>query len=281
MTYPIPNEALDDRLGWSARPAPARPTMPASGVERLLLQSGARVVIVDPLGVWWGLRLRGGRQAIAVQRSDLRRRAWRLALNEQAGALIGETVATMAESCIVDLSGLGTKAAERRFMLAFLEALYRHVSGEPVHLVFDEADMWAPQRLLDNRRWPEAAGHDGDDRSPRSGQGLHPVADHSAAGRAQQGRAQPGDGLIAFKLTASQDRDAIGAWIEGQADRRRARRSWPRCRRCSAGRAWSGSGRGILETVAIPAKATFDSSRTPKRGERKRQESEAAGISKA
>jgi hypothetical protein len=27
------------------------------------------------------------------------------------------------------------------------------------------------------------------------------------------------DGLVAFKLTASQDRDALGAWIEGQADR--------------------------------------------------------------
>jgi len=27
------------------------------------------------------------------------------------------------------------------------------------------------------------------------------------------------DILIAMKLTASQDRDAIGAWIEGQADR--------------------------------------------------------------
>ena len=27
------------------------------------------------------------------------------------------------------------------------------------------------------------------------------------------------DGLLAFKLTASQDRDALDAWIEGQADK--------------------------------------------------------------
>jgi hypothetical protein len=27
------------------------------------------------------------------------------------------------------------------------------------------------------------------------------------------------DGLVAFKLTSSQDRAALGAWIEGQADR--------------------------------------------------------------
>ena len=48
-----------------------------------------------------------------------------------------------------DLSGLGTKAAERRFMLAFLTALYRGTQGSPVHLVIDEADMFAPQKLLD------------------------------------------------------------------------------------------------------------------------------------
>jgi len=32
------------------------------------------------------------------------------------------------------------------------------------------------------------------------------------------------DILIAMKLTASQDRDAIGAWIEGQADRQDGKR---------------------------------------------------------
>jgi hypothetical protein len=58
----------------------------------------------------------------------------------------------MAESCILDLSELGTKAAERRFMLAFLTALYKHgATGEPLHVVFDEADMWAPQRSSTRR----------------------------------------------------------------------------------------------------------------------------------
>ena len=32
------------------------------------------------------------------------------------------------------------------------------------------------------------------------------------------------DILIAMKLTASQDRDAIGGWIEGQADRQDSKR---------------------------------------------------------
>ena len=52
----------------------------------------------------------------------------------------------MAESCIVSLGGFGTKVGERRFMLAFLERLYRRATGEPFHIIFDEADLWAPQR---------------------------------------------------------------------------------------------------------------------------------------
>jgi len=69
-----------------------------------------------------------------------------LPLTEHAGALIGETVPGMRESCILDLSMLGTRAAERRFMLAFPTNLYKRAADEPLHMVFDQADMWAPQR---------------------------------------------------------------------------------------------------------------------------------------
>ena len=77
------------------------------------------------------------------------------------------------------------------------------------------------------------------------------------------------DILIAMKLTASQDRDAIGGWIEGQADRQEGKRilgDLPRLQQ-GEGYLWA-PGRGILERAAFPAIRTFDSSRTPKRGER-------------
>jgi hypothetical protein len=76
------------------------------------------------------------------------------------------------------------------------------------------------------------------------------------------------DILIAMKLTASQDRDAIGAWIEGQADRQEGKRilgDLPRLQR-GEGYLWA-PGHGILDRVGFPAIRTFDSSRTPKRGE--------------
>jgi hypothetical protein len=77
------------------------------------------------------------------------------------------------------------------------------------------------------------------------------------------------DILIAMKLTASQDRDAIGAWIEGQADRQEGKRilaELPRLQR-GQGYLWA-PGHGLLDRIRFPPIRTFDSSRTPKRGER-------------
>jgi hypothetical protein len=77
------------------------------------------------------------------------------------------------------------------------------------------------------------------------------------------------DILITMKLTASQDRDAIGAWIEGQGDRQEGKRilgDLPRLQR-GEGYLWA-PGHGILNRVEFPPIRTFDSSRTPKRGER-------------
>ncbi|MCC8949308.1 hypothetical protein H8A97_30455 [Bradyrhizobium sp. Arg62] len=142
----IPDAALDDRLGFVGTAGSGK-TYNAGGCIERLLDKGARVVVVDPLDVWWGLRLiADGLSPSRYSMPIFGGAHGDLPLSENAGALIGETVAGMAESCIVSLGGLQTKASERRFMLAFLDAIYRKANGEPVHLVFDEADLWAPQK---------------------------------------------------------------------------------------------------------------------------------------
>lgn len=263
MTYPIPDAALDDRLGWIGTAGSGKTYNAGSGVERLL-DSGARVVIVDPLDVWWGLRLTADGKPSRFTLPIFGGEHGDLPLNEHAGKLIGETVANMAESCIVSLGGLDTKAAERRFMLAFLEAVYRHASFNPVHLVFDEADLWAPQKALEPKLQSLM------EQIVRRGRvrGFIPWLITQRPAVISKDVLSQVDGLVAFKLTASQDRDALGGWIEGQADKQQGKdilASLPAMQR-GQGVVWVPA-RGILETVSFPAKQTFDSSRTPTRGE--------------
>lgn len=282
MTYPIPDAALDDRLGFVGTAGSGKTFNAGSGVERVLAAAG-RVVIPDPLGVWYGLALGADGKTEPPWRAAKKLVIFGgehgdLPLGEQHGALIGETVAGMAESAVLDLSGLGTKAAERRFMLAFLTALYRHATGDPLHLVFDEADMWAPQKL-----W--AAGRGRDEGEPakllgmmetvvRRGRikGFIPWLITQRPAVLSKDVLSQVDGLIAFKLTATQDRDALDDWIEGQADRAQGKAikdSLPTLP-VGTGVVWLPS-RGILETAAFPPKLTFDSSRTPKRGEKRQR----------
>ncbi len=264
----IPDEALDDRIGIVGTAGSGKTYTAGLGVERILDRKG-RVIIPDPLGVWYGLRsLADGRPSpykvviFGGPHGDL-------PINEHAGALIGETVAGMAESAIVDLSEFGTKASERRFMLAFLTALYRKANGEPVHLIFDEADMWAPERLLDKEG--EAAKLLGMmETVVRRGRikGFIPWLISQRPAVLSKNVLSQADGLIAMKLTSSQDRKALQAWVEGQADAaawKDINAALPTLER-GTGVVWLPS-RGILETSVFPAKRTFDSSRTPKRGE--------------
>ena len=163
-------------------------------------------------------------------------------------------------------SELGSNAARRRFMAAFAEALYE-ANEEPLHLVLDEADLWAPQRPL-----PDQTGLLGHiEEIVRRGRvrGFTPWLITQRPAVVHKDVLSQADILIAMKLTASQDRDAIGGWIEGQADRQEGKRilgDLPRLQQ-GEGYLWA-PGRGILERAAFPTIRTFDSSRTPKRGER-------------
>jgi hypothetical protein len=269
-SHPIPDAALDDRLAFIGTSGAGKTYSAGTAVEKLL-HAKARVVVVDPLGVWWGLRLTADGERAGFPLVIFGGAHGDLPLTEHAGSLIGETAATMGESCIIDLSGLPSKAAERRFMLAFLDAIYRKADPtkiDPFHIVFDEADLWAPQRssepMLQSRM----------EEIVRRGRvkGFIPWLITQRPAVLSKDVLSQADGLIAFKLTASQDRDAIGAWIEGQADRVQGKEilaSLPAMQR-GEGVVWI-PGRGVLETATFPTKVTFDSSRTPKRGEVRRE----------
>jgi uncharacterized protein len=258
-------DALDDRIAIVGTAGSGK-TYAAKGFVERLLDIGARVAIVDPLGVWWGLRASADGSAAGYPVVVFGGRHADVPITTEMGAALGRMIATEALVCVVDLSELGSNAARRRFMAAFSDALYE-ANEEPLHLVLDEADLWAPQRPL-----PDQTGLLGHiEEIVRRGRvrGFIPWLITQRPAVVHKDVLSQADILIAMKLTASQDRDAIGAWIEGQADRQEGKRilgDLPRLQR-GEGYLWA-PGRGILERAAFPTIRTFDSSRTPKRGER-------------
>lgn len=271
MRHPIPRDALDDRLGFIGTSGSGKTYNAGSAVE-ILLSNKQRVVIIDPLGVWWGLRLNSDGKAKGFDIAIFGGPHGDLPLTENAGALIGETAIGMTESCIIDLSELKSRAAERRFMVAFLETIYRKATGDPFHLIVDEADLFAPQR-------PQAGdevllGHM--ENIVRRGRvkGFIPWIISQRPAVVNKNVLSQVDGLLAFKLTSVQDRDALDSWIEGQADKAQGKEikaSLPTLQ-IGQGIVWL-PGHQILRTADFPKKATFDSSRRLKRGEKSKARS--------
>lgn len=261
----LPAAALDERVAIVGTAGSGK-TYAAKGWVERLLQQGARICVVDPLGVWWGLRadadgVRPGYPVIVFggRHADV-------PLDETMGAPLGHLIGKRDLACVVDLSELGSSAARRRFMAAFAEAVFE-ANEEPLHLVLDEADLWAPQRPL-----PDANLLLGRiEEIVRRGRvrGFIPWLITQRPAVIHKDVLSQADILIAMKLTSSQDRDAIGGWIEGQADRIEGKRilaDLPKLGR-GDGYLWAPGG-GVLERVSFPAITTFDSSRSPKRGER-------------
>lgn len=275
MRYPIPSEAFDDRIAFVGTSGSGKTYAALGALARLLKMSGSRAIMVDALGAMWGLRAQeDGKTASGFDIVIFGGPHGDLPINEHSGALIGETVATMRESVILDLSELGSDAAERRFMLAFLTKLYRNVRKDLTHLVFDEADMWAPQMILD--REGEAMKLLGMMKTiVRRGRlrGFVPWLITQRPAELSKGVLSMMDGLVAMGMTGEQDRDAVGGWIKGQADKKAGQAildSLPG-KQIGEGVVWIPRRKILLPEARFPANQTFDSSRAPKRGEKRQK----------
>jgi len=263
----LPAAALDERLAIVGTSGSGK-TYAAKGLVERLLEQGARVCIVDPLGVWWGLRAGpdGGVSPLPCPVVVFGGRHADVPLDEGMGGALGYLIGTHQVACVVDVSDLGSAAARRSFMTAFTEALYL-ANTEPLHLVLDEADLWAPQRA-------QPDGYDLLQRVEeivRRGRvrGFVPWLITQRPAVLHKDVLSQADVLVSMKLTSSQDREAIGRWIEGQADRAEGRRILAALPRLARGEGWVWApSDGVLEKVAFPQIRTLDSSATPRREER-------------
>ena len=263
----LPVSVLDARLAIVGTSGSGK-TYAAKGLVERLLEGGARVCVIDPLGVWWGLRAGPEGPRVPGPYPVVVFGGWHadVALDWGMGAALGRLVGTQRIACVVDVSDLGSAALRRSFVTAFTGALYA-ANTEPLHLVLDEADLWAPQR----------AQPDGFDLLQRVEEivrrgrirGFVPWLITQRPAVLHKDVLSQADVLVSMKLTSSQDREAVGRWIEGQADRAEGRRILAALPRLTRGEGWVWApSDGILEKVAFPRIRTLDSSATPVRDEK-------------
>jgi uncharacterized protein len=255
----IPVEALQQAIAIVGRVGSGKTYAAKVLLEPLLVNDRAHTCIVDPTGAWWGLRAtaKGTPSGIAIpifggDHGDV-------PLEPDLAGAIAEFVAG-GGNAILDVSEFGSKA-RIRFMTTFLEDLYR-LNKVPLHLIVDEADLFAPQRpqpdetVLLNRM----------EQIVRRGRvrGFVPWLITQRPAVLNKNVLSQVNTLVAMQLTGPQDRDAIGAWIEGQADRDEGKRVLAELPKLPKGEGyvWSPS-HDFLDRVKFGRLSTFDSSAGP------------------
>ena len=259
---PIPAAALDQPLCIVGTVGSGKTYAAKSAVE-WLLREGRRVVIVDPTGVWHGLRtmadgsagfpvvIFGGEQADVPVASD-------------AGAMLGALLADdRVTQAIVDVSDM-TGGERTRFLTAMLERLYVG-ARVPRHLILDEADEMASQNPL-----PEQLRLLGIvDKIVRRGRvrGFRPMMITQRPAVLHKNVLSQIATLVAMRLTSPQDRKAIEGWVRGSGDLDEAKKVLSSLPGLDVGEGWVWAPReGVLERTRFPAIATLDTSATPETG---------------
>jgi hypothetical protein len=126
------------------------------------------VRVIDPTGVWWGLRLLADGHTPGYPVVISGGPHADLDIDEASGTRLAEIIAAGSFSCIVDTSAM-TVGERTRLFTDFAEALPR-ANAKPLHLVIDEAHQFAPQG-----RVPD----------PQSGRMLHAANNLVSGGRAR------------------------------------------------------------------------------------------------
>lgn len=226
---------------------------------------GVPFVCLDPMDAFWGLRAGKGALEIPIfggPHGDV-------ALESTGGRLMADLVVDEHLSMILSIAHFGSRSQERRFAMDFFDQLYRR-NSELVHLLVDEADLFAPQKPQSGDQPLLGVTENIVRRGRNKGIGITLGTQRPAV--LNKDVLTQVDGLIVGRMLGPQDRNAIDGWIGEHGDHGEGRRIKDELPTMATGEAhvWIPE-LGVLKRTKIRAARTFDSSPTRKRSSRDRR----------
>jgi hypothetical protein len=264
----IPDQAVTETFAILAKRGMGKTNTGVVMAEEMIGR-GHQVVAIDPTGVWWGLRSSadGRRAGLSVvifggEHADV-------PLEPTSGELLADLVVDESVSCVLDVSLL-RKGEQVRFFTTFAERLY-HRNRQPLHLVIDEADRFCPQSPQKGTERALGAAEDLVRLGRARGIGVTLISQRSAV--LNKNVLTQAEVLVALRMTGPQDQAAIAEWVKFHGDLDKRNQLMATLPSLPVGTAvvWSPGWLELFRQVEVRKRHTFDSSATPKVGERARE----------
>lgn len=237
-----------------------------------IVKCGGHVVILDPVGVWWGITRAGegpGLPGIVIggEHGDV-------PLEETGGQLVAELcVSRQWPVVVVDLKLL-RKGAAQRFLADYLETVY-HENRRPLHVVFEEADRALPQnpRGMDPTLGRVLGAAEDIVKLGRS-RGLGSTFLSQRMATVTKNVTEQVQALVLHAQPGPRDRKAVKEWVEANGDTAATAKVMDSMASLDQGTAWFYSPAWLktLELVHVRRPQTLDSSSTPTNDEREVEE---------
>lgn len=226
------------------------------------IKQGVVPIILDPLGVWWGLQLNkaGSGPGLAIPLIGTATDHRDYPLTQQMGTILAQWAKTPGNPGLI-IEMLHFNDSERRHFVREL-ALGLMKSRTPVFLVLDEADIFAPQQSKGDELMMSAMN--GLSRRGRTlGIGMLSISQRPAV--LNKNITTQCSTIITHKLTAPQDTKALDEWIRSAVDIGDRNDFLKRVRRLQRGEAYvlSSTLEPSLALVQVRDRSTFNSSGTP------------------
>lgn len=238
-----------------------------------LLSAGQQVIILDPVGVLWGLKSGYSIPVFGGDHADV-------PLRPDSGDALAKAVVEHGFSAIFDLSEM-TNSGAIGFAADFLAELYRR-NRQPCYVVIDEADMFAPQGATQGNG-PKCLGAMQHlvRRGRARGLGCALITQRPQA-IAKDVLTQC-EVLVALRMNHPRDIGAVEEWIDTQASVAQSKEVVKSLPSLPTGEAWFWApSLALFQRAKVRARQTFDSSATPKPGQARVQPKhlEAVDIAK-
>lgn len=261
----LPHETVTQKLAWLGTTGSGK-TYGASKLAEEFWQIGAQFVVIDPVGVWYGLRLtKDGKKPSSITIPIFGGLHGDVPLESTGGALLANLVVDNDLSCIIDVSQFESDAEKARFATDFADRLFFRKKAAPsaMHLFMEECQEFVPQNP---QRGEERMLH-AFTRMQKLGRNFG-IGSSYITQRPQEVNKKAlnmAQTLFVFRTTGTHERAAIEKWIEDKSLDESIANDLPKLATGTC-HVWSPEFLKMSETTHILEKETFNASATPEVG---------------
>ena len=264
--HAIPNDTLDaGDIAILGRKGSGK-TFAAKGLVERLVRRGRRVIVIDPMGIWWGLKLSADGEAAGLPVVVIGGSQADIPIanhTAESGAQIARLLLATDVSAVVDVADM-KRPANLAFVAGLLRELYESHDKQPLWIVLEEADIFAPQTSRGGEEKAVFAEVEILARRGR-GRGFRLISITQRPARIHKDVLTQFDTLVVLALPGRHDRMAVRSWLEGVSSE--VDHVFNTLPVLSVGDAWIWTPQEKrLSQEHFPLIATFDTSSTPAAG---------------